>query len=166
MPLIYDLLWMQAAIFQPWITKQHLTCQKVGHTNSIMATIFNTRAWIIRSEMYFTALAWHHIFSVLRVLPVVLIENSSYFFFSLISYLYWKCTALLSWQGGHVLDTMGLHLNTQVMHYMNIIYIMSQAKSTSSSVHACQHLKMLNSWQRVTSSTEEKNDYPSPASNS
>lgn len=46
--------------------------------------------------MYFTALAWHHIFSVLRVLPVVLIENSSYFFFSLISYLYWKCTVLLS----------------------------------------------------------------------
>lgn len=110
------------------ITVQHSTCQKLGHTNSIIVTIFNTGAWIIRSEMYFTALAWHHIFSLPRALSIVLIENSSYFFFSLISYLYWKCTALLSWQGGHVLDTMGLHLNTQVMHYMNMIYIMSKAK--------------------------------------
>ena len=31
--------------------------------------------------MYFIALAWHHIFSGLRALSIVLIENSSYFFF-------------------------------------------------------------------------------------
>lgn len=94
MSVIYDLLWMQTAIFHSWITKQHSTCQKLGHTNSIIATIFNTGAWIIRSETYFTALAWHHIFSGLRVLSIVLIENSSYFFFPLIGYLYWKCTVL------------------------------------------------------------------------
>lgn len=95
MSVIYDLLWMQAAIFHSWITKQHPTCQKLGHTNSIIATIFNTGAWLIRSEMYFIALAWHHIFSGLRALSIVLIENSSYFFFiPLIGYLYWKCTVL------------------------------------------------------------------------
>lgn len=70
---------MQAAIFHSWITKQHSTCQKLGHTNSIIATIFNIGAWIIRSETYFTALAWHHIFSGLRAFYMVLIENSSYF---------------------------------------------------------------------------------------
>ena len=95
MLIIYDLLWVQAAIFHPWITKQHSTCQKLGHTNSIIATIFNTGAWIIRSEMYFTALVWHPIFYGLRALSIVLIENSSYFFSPLISYLYWKYAVLL-----------------------------------------------------------------------
>lgn len=73
---------MQAAILLSRIAQQHLTCQKLGHTRSVIAPIFNTGAWIIRSEMYFTALAWHPIFSILRALAVDLIENSSFFFLS------------------------------------------------------------------------------------
>lgn len=96
MSVIYDLPWMQAASSRPCITKQHSTCRKLGHTNSIIATIFNTGAWLIRSELYFTALACHPICAGLRALSIVLVENSSYFFsFPLISYLYWKYTVLL-----------------------------------------------------------------------